>query len=214
MDGPAGTGKSTVSRAVAQALGLPHLDTGAFYRAAGLLTLEASADLDDEAQVVEAVGGHTFDQVEGRMQVDGRDVSTLIRSRAVSDASSRVSVHPELRRLMVAEQRRWVHRQGRGAVVEGRDIGSVVFPEARLKVYLDATTEVRARRRAEETGEDYGDVLTQVRERDRRDSTRPASPLIVPDGAVVVDTSGLTIPEVVARVVDLAGKVGGDPDLP
>lgn len=204
MDGPGGTGKSTVSRAVAERLDLPHLDTGAFYRAAGVAALRAGADLDDADQVVGAMTGISLDQIDGRMFIDDVDVSGEIRTAAATTASSRVSTHPEVRTLLVAHQRSWVERHANRAVVEGRDIGSVVFPDATVKIYLDARPEVRARRRADQTGEDYDRVLSGLTDRDRRDSTRRTSPLTIPDGATVIDTSDMSFDEVVGQVVELA----------
>jgi CMP/dCMP kinase len=203
MDGPAGTGKSTVSRAVADELGLPHLDTGAFYRAAGLAALRSNLDLGDEAAVVSRVARAILDQADGRMYLDGVDVTSDIRTPAATNASSIVSAYPSVRTLLVGLQRAWVGEHGGRAVVEGRDIGSVVFPDATVKVYLDATPETRAQRRSDETGEPYDEVLTQVMERDSRDSTRVDSPLIVPSGAHVIDTSALGLEEVIGRVLAL-----------
>jgi cytidylate kinase len=204
MDGPAGTGKSTVSRLVADRLGIPRLDTGAFYRAAGLAALRAGIDLDDHSAVADLVAGLQLDQSEGRMLMDGVDVSEEIRTQIVTEASSRVSIHPDVRGLLVVYQREWVARNESRAVVEGRDIGSVVFPGATVKIYLDARPEVRAQRRAAQTGEEYDLVLDDLRSRDRRDSTRQASPLTVPDGAVVIDTSDMDVEQVVEKVIGLA----------
>jgi cytidylate kinase len=204
MDGPAGTGKSTVSRLVADRLGVPRLDTGAFYRAAGLAALRAGIDLDDHSAVADLVAGLRLDQVDDRMLMDGLDVSQEIRTQIVTEASSRVSTHPDVRGLLVVYQREWVTRHDNRAVVEGRDIGSIVFPDATLKVYLDARPAVRARRRAAQTGEEYSQVLEELGDRDRRDSTREASPLTVPEGAVVVDTSDMSVDEVVDLVLGLA----------
>jgi cytidylate kinase len=209
MDGPAGTGKSTVSRSVARALALPHLDTGAFYRTAALVAIRAGVDLSDETEVVATLSGVELDQTDGQMLLDGEDVSETIRTPETTAASSVVSTHPGVRTLMVQEQRAWVARHDNRAVVEGRDIGSVVFPDATLKVYLDARPEVRARRRALQTGVGYRSILAEIVERDHRDSTREASPLTVPDGAVVVDTSDMSFEQVVDRVVGLARARSG-----
>jgi cytidylate kinase len=209
MDGPAGTGKSTVSRMVADRLGIPRLDTGAFYRAAALAALRSGADLDDHAAVADLVARLQLDQVDDRMVMDGDDVSEEIRTQIVSEASSRVSTHPDVRGLLVVYQREWVARHDDRAVVEGRDIGSVVFPDATVKVYLDARPEVRAERRAAQTGEGYDQVLEELRARDGRDSTRQASPLTIPEGAVVVDTSDMAVEEVVDLVVGLAAATTG-----
>jgi cytidylate kinase len=141
--------------------------------------------------------------------MDGVDVSEEIRTQIVTEASSRVSTHPDVRGLLVVYQREWVARHDDRAVVEGRDIGSVVFPDASVKVYLDARPEVRAKRRAAQTGEGYDQVLEELRARDERDSTRRASPMTVPDGAVVIDTSDMEVGEVVDRVVGLAVETTG-----
>lgn len=201
IDGPGGSGKSTVSRRLAERLGLPHLDTGAFYRAATLAVLRTGADAADADQVVAAIDGVDFDQREGVMFLGGEDVGGAIRTEAVTAAVSAVSAHPLVRERMVALQRSWVSRHGGSAVVEGRDIGSVVFPEADLKVFLTASPEERARRRARESDADERDIATDLVRRDRHDSTRAASPLVAADDAVVVDTTDMTIDEVVGRLL-------------
>lgn len=137
------------------------------------------------------------------MFLDGRDVSSEIRNDDVTAAVSAVSAHPEVRAMLVDQQRAWVEEHGQRGVVEGRDIGSVVFPDAALKVFLDASAQVRAERRARETGEPLEAVLADLNRRDRLDSTRSASPLAVPDGAIVVDTSDLTFDQVVACLLEL-----------
>lgn len=200
IDGPSGTGKSTVSRALADRFGLPHLDTGAFYRAATVAVLDAGVDPDDGAAVVPVVESAIIDQRAGATYLDGADVSERIRTPAATAAVSAVSAHSAVREMMVDRQRSWVARAGGSAVVEGRDIGSVVFPDAEVKVYLDARPEERAQRRALERGEDPGDVAAHLARRDHYDSTRAVSPLTVPDGAVVVDTSDLGFEEVVEAV--------------
>lgn len=204
IDGPAGTGKSTVSKAVADKLALPRLDTGAFYRGATLMALRSGHSLSDEASLAEAIKATFFDQVEGAMLLDGENVSAAIRSDEVNNSVSEVSAHPGVRAALVEHQRRWVELHGRDAVVEGRDIGSVVFPNAGLKIYLDASPKVRATRRAGDTGQDVDEVLAQQSRRDHLDSTRIASPLIVPDGAEIIDTSELAVESVVERIVYLA----------
>jgi cytidylate kinase len=203
VDGPGGTGKSTVSRAVAEKAGLPHLDTGAFYRAATLAVLEAGVDPASGALVTPVVASLDMSQENGRMFLDGRDVTDEIRGEAVTAAVSAVSAHPEVRAILVEEQRAWVKKHGRRAVVEGRDIGSVVFPDAEVKVFLDASARVRAQRRAKETGETLEEVLEDLNRRDRLDSTRATSPMTVPDGAVVVDTSDLSFDQVVEQMLAL-----------
>jgi cytidylate kinase len=203
IDGPSGTGKSTVSRAAATALGLPHLDTGAFYRAATVAALRAGANLDDATEVADVVSQATMDQLDGAMFLDGEDVSEEIRGPGVTAAVSKVAANPEVRKLLVSHQRSWVTAHGGRAVVEGRDIGTVVFPSATLKIFLDARPEVRAARRAGETGEHHVSVLEDLERRDHLDSTRVASPLTVPEEAIVIDTSDLGFDEVVALVVGL-----------
>lgn len=202
LDGPGGTGKSTVSRAVAARAGMPHLDTGAYYRAATLAVLRAGVDPGDHEAVYRIVSRTSMDQEGDRMYLDGEDVSSEIRGEAVTSAVSEVSAHPDVRKLLVEKQRAWAEEHG-GGVVEGRDIGSVVFPDAEVKVFLDASPAVRARRRALETGERFEDVLEDLKRRDGFDSTRPTSPLRVPEGAVVVDTSNLSIDQVVDQLLGL-----------
>lgn len=203
IDGPAGTGKSTVSRLVAARLGLPHLDTGAFYRAAAVVSIRAGIDLDNEEAVVAAVSSAFFDQIDGRMLVDGEDISTQIRDPAIATASSAVAALPGVRTALVGHQRCWVELHGGSAVVEGRDIGSVVFPDAVVKIFLEADPEIRAERRARESGQKVDAVLADQQARDRQDSSRSTSPLIVPDDAVVIDTSSLEVDEVVDCAVQL-----------
>lgn len=211
IDGPAGSGKSTVSRQVAQRLGWDHLDTGAFYRAATLAVLRAGADPYHAGQVVAAVAPHHFRQDQGRMMIDGEDVSLAIRSSEVTALVSPVAAHPELRTLMIAEQRRWVEARGRDAVVEGRDIGTVVFPQAELKVWLEASPEVRARRRAAQTGEDPVEVAKAIRARDQADATRAVSPQIPAPDAIHIDTTDLTVEEVVEAIFGHLARVGYEP---
>lgn len=210
IDGPMGSGKSTVARRVAERLGYLYLDTGAMYRAVGLLATEAGVELDDEAAVapIAAAAGLRFDG-EGRLFAGDRDVSGLIRSLEMGAAASVVSVLPGVRRVLVERQR--TLGSGADIVMEGRDIGTNVFPEAEVKVYLTARPEVRAARRAEELcakGEevDVDQVLVALRERDRRDSEREVAPLRKAADAVEVDTSDLSLEEVVAAVVAVAGK--------
>lgn len=209
VDGPAGSGKSTVSRRLATRLGWAHLDTGAFYRAATLAVLEAGADPDDADAVSNALDGRRFSQLDGAMYLDDRDVSDAIRGEAVTAAVSRVSAYPWVREQMVAHQRRWVDDREGQAVVEGRDIGTVVFPEAELKIHLTADPMTRAQRRALETGDDPDQVVGEIENRDRFDSSRATSPLRVADDAIVIDTTDLSVEEVVDRVVELYEKLPG-----
>jgi cytidylate kinase len=203
VDGPSGTGKSTVSKAVAVRANLPHLDTGAFYRAATLAALRSEVDLEDSDAVGNVVKNLSMDQDKGHMFLDGEDVSDEIRGDRVTGAVSSLSTHPKVREMLVRHQRDWVDQHGGQGVVEGRDIGSVVFPDAALKIYLDARAEVRASRRALQVGDDPDDVIKELERRDHIDSTRPASPLTVPEGAIVVDTSDLDFDAVVERVLSL-----------
>ena len=203
IDGPGGVGKSTVSSLVAEQIGAAHLDTGAFYRAAALAVLRAGADPEDSAAVVAAVSGRRIDHDRGRTTLDGADVSDAIRTDEVTAAVSAVSGHPELRERMVEAQQQWVNRRGNRAVVEGRDIGTVVFPEATLKIYLDADPAVRAARRSGETGVATIDVAEALARRDRLDSTRPTSPLAAAADAIDLDTTELSVEEVVARILAL-----------
>jgi cytidylate kinase len=181
---------------------LPHLDTGAFYRAATLAVLEAGVDPSDDEAVEAVVSRASMSQENGRMYLDGEDVSADIRTERVTSAVSAVSAHPRVREALVELQRRWVGEHG-GGVVEGRDIGSVVFPDATLKVFLDASPEVRARRRALETGESFDEVLVDLNRRDGLDSSRATSPLRIPKEAIVVDTSDLSLEAVVERLLGL-----------
>lgn len=208
IDGPAGSGKSSVARAVAERLGLVNLDTGATYRAVALAALEEGVDLDD-GDALYAVGGGV-DLVPRGASYRGKPISEgALRTPEVSAAASKVSAHPRLREVLVERQRaaaREAQETLGGAVVEGRDIGTVVLPGADLKVFLSASPEERARRRALQTGRE--EELERIREamerRDKRDSEREASPLKPAPDAVVLDTTSLTLEGVVARVVELA----------
>ena len=206
IDGPAGAGKSTVARAVAAALGLTYLDSGAMYRCVALAAIRRGAELDDAAALGELARALRIELDDGRVGLDGEDVSAAIREPAVTGAASRVSVHPRVREAMVAEQRRLI-AAGR-YVAEGRDIGTVVSPDAPLKVFLTASAEERARRRAAQTGEDEAAVLAAQGERDERDETRAHSALRPAEEAVEVDTTGAGVEDVVERIVSLARERG------
>lgn len=203
IDGPAGSGKSTVSRLVAQRLGWAHLDTGAFYRAASLRVLQEDMDAADESAVAALIESASFDQVDGMMILDGVDVSESIRTAPVNAIVSVVAAHKAVRKRLVAAQRSWVVRQGSRAVVEGRDIGTVVFPNALLKVFLTADPAERARRRAEETGADAATVSALLAVRDGLDRRREVSPLAVAEDAVLIDTTHLSLRDAVDEVVRL-----------
>ncbi|MGB7587740.1 MAG: (d)CMP kinase, partial [Solirubrobacterales bacterium] len=206
IDGPAGAGKSSVARAVAAALGFTYLDSGAMYRCIALAAIEAGVDLDSDDALGELARSVTIDFEGRRVILDRADVSAAIREPRVTEASSRVSVHPSVREALVARQRQII--AGGAYVAEGRDIGTVVSPDAPLKVFLTASTEERARRRAAETGQDEAAVLVAQAERDRRDETREHSALRAAPDAVEIDTTALSLEEVVDRVVRSARARG------
>jgi CMP/dCMP kinase len=206
IDGPAGAGKSTVARAVAERLGFTYLDSGAMYRCVALAALERGPDLDDEVAVGEVARSLAIALAGDRVELDGRDVSAAIREPRVTEASSLVSVHPRVREAMVAEQRRLIAADR--YVAEGRDIGTVVSPEAPLKVFLTASPEERARRRAAQTGEDPAAVLAAQRERDARDENRQHSALRAAEDAIEIDTTGLSLDQVVERITALSRDRG------
>jgi cytidylate kinase len=199
IDGPGGSGKSTVARAVATRLGLPHLDTGAMYRAVALAALRGGVDPADEAAVA-AVARASAIEVGVVVLLDGADVTEAVRSPEVDRVVSAVAAHPPVREELVRRQREWVAARG-GGVVEGRDIGTVVLPGADLKVYLTASGAERARRRAAEgRGAPLHEVASDLARRDRLDATRRASPLAVAADAVVIDTTGRPVEDVVEEV--------------
>ena len=203
IDGPAGSGKSTVARALAKHLGLKYLDTGAMYRAVAFAVLRAGGDPDDAESTTATARLVDLDIGLDRVMVDGVDATVEIRGPEVSRAVSAVAANPEVRKELVSRQREWAIRQG-GGVLEGRDIGTVVFPDAELKVYLTADPEERARRRAKEvTDLDYVQVAADIARRDALDTTRAADPLVEAADATVVDTTGLGIDEVVATITGL-----------
>ena len=209
IDGPAASGKSTLARRVAGELGVAYLDTGAFYRAAALAVLRAGGDCDDEPAAVKAVTGVVIAQDGGRTRLDGEDVEGEIRTRRVTEAASRVAVMPGVRRILVERQRDWVRDRGGSAVVEGRDIGSVVFPEAPLKIFLTATSRERTRRRvAEMTAAAAGEVGESLARRDQQDSTRSVSPLRRTPDAVEIDTTSLSLEEVTGEVLRMLSARG------
>jgi cytidylate kinase len=206
IDGPAGAGKSTVARGVADALGFTYLDSGAMYRSVALAALERGIDVDDADALGEMAAGLQIEPAGPRVMLDGRDVSEEIRKPEVSAAASRVSVHPRVREAMVAGQRALI--ESGDYVAEGRDIGTVVSPDSPLKVFLTASGEERARRRAAESGEDPAEVLEAIRARDERDTEREHGALKPAEDSVELDTTSLSIDEVVARVVELAQERG------
>jgi cytidylate kinase len=209
IDGPAGAGKSTIASRLARKLGYVNLESGAMYRALALKAIDHDISFDDEPALVKlaqesriqlepTIGGN-------RTLLDGQDVSSRIRERDVTEAASRVSVHPGVRAWMVLQQREM--GAGGGVVMEGRDIGTKVFPDADLKIFLDADPVVREQRRMEQQkikGEVAANVAADLRERDHRDRTRAASPLQAASDAIVIDSTKLNEDEVLARVEELA----------
>lgn len=206
IDGPAGAGKSTVGRAVAARLGLDYLDTGAMYRAVTFAALRRGLDPADETDVAELSETLSLDVRTGPdgtvVLVDGVDATIEIRGREVTSAVSAVAANSRVRAELVRRQRRWVAEHG-GGVVEGRDIGSVVFPDAALKLFVTASPRVRAERRVAEIGGDVAEVEASIIARDRKDSTRADSPLAEANDSVLVDTSDLGVDEVVDRILGL-----------
>ena len=209
IDGPAGAGKSTVGRALADRLGLDYLDTGAMYRAMTFAALRRGVAEGDLAEVAAMAPDVELAVGDGVVIVDGVDATAAIRGREVTEAVSQVAANPAVRSVLVEQQRAWVRERG-GGVVEGRDIGSVVFPDADLKLYITASPRIRAERRVREIGGDIDEVERSIIQRDRYDSTRDHSPLTETDDAVTVDTTGMTIDEVVERILDLLARTRED----
>jgi CMP/dCMP kinase len=209
IDGPAGAGKSTIASRLARKLGYVNLESGAMYRALALKAIDHDKSFDDEAALVKLAQQSRI-QLEptlggNRTLLDGHDVSSRIRERDVTEAASRVSVHPGVRAWMVERQREM--GAGGGVVMEGRDIGTKVFPDADLKIFLDADPVVREQRRMEQQkikGEVAATLAADLRERDRRDRTRAASPLMAAEDAVVIDSTKMNEDEVLAQVEELA----------
>src|SRR5713226_6825308 len=215
IDGPVGSGKSSVARRVAELLGYTYLDSGAMYRALALKALRQGTPLD-AADKLEALARDTHIDLQAmpgpagqgiRVLLDGKDVSAAIRGPEISQASSKIAVIAGVRQVLVAEQRR--AGQSGGVVMEGRDIGTVVFPDADLKIFLDASVEVRAERRRLEYAQkgeslEFSEVLKEVRQRDRRDRERAVSPLVRADDAVLVDNTAMSAEETARLIVFLA----------
>jgi cytidylate kinase len=215
IDGPAGAGKSTVARSLAEHLGWTYVDTGAMYRAVALAALEAGIDLEDEDAVARLAEELLLELTSGRWILDGRDVSDAIRGPEIARAASVVARNPGVRRALVARQRETASR--RDVVMEGRDIGSVVLPDADVKVFLTATLDVRAHRRDQERAPDDSTTLAGVRRalelRDEADASRPISPLVPASGSIEIDTTDLSIDEVVDRIAALvAARLAGTGD--
>jgi cytidylate kinase len=211
IDGPSGAGKGTIARAVARRLGYQHVDTGAMYRALAWKGLRESIHVADESAMAALAERITFDVSDGRVRVDDHDVARAIRTPEIDNAASIVARLPRVRAALIARQRA-LGAEG-GVVMEGRDIGSVVFPGAAVKIFLDASPEERARRRATDPAHASGkgaaaipEVAVALAERDRLDRTRAASPLTVAEDAVVIDTTSLSIEEAVERVMDVVAQ--------
>ena len=205
IDGPSGAGKGTIARALAARLAYRHVDTGAMYRAVAWKALSQGLDLHDEAAVASVSDRALFDLDAGHVLIDGVDVTTAIRTPGIDKGAAAVARHPAVRRALVARQQEM--GRGGGVVMEGRDIGTVVFPDADLKIYLDASPEERARRRASDPAHSAAgssalvDVATALAERDRSDSTRAVSPLAMAGDAIHIETTGVPIESVVEDVM-------------
>jgi cytidylate kinase len=214
IDGPAGAGKSTIASRLARKLGYANLESGAMYRALALKAIEWDVSFDDEAALLNLAGNSRIrlePTVGGnRVLLDEADVSSRVRESDVTQAASRVSVHPKVREWMVARQREM--GQGGGVVMEGRDIGTKVFPDADLKIFLDADPVVREQRRLDQQkikGPSAESMAAELRERDRRDRTRTASPLVPAQDAVVLDSTHMSEDEVLERIENLVQQKTG-----
>ena len=215
IDGPSGAGKSTLGKMLAKNLGLLYLDTGAMYRAVALAAMRDERALNDPARAAEIARGANI-ELKGepdtlRVYLDGEDISETIRTLEIAQAASIVSTNSDVRRIMVDLQRRLGEQSPKGCVLEGRDIGSVVFPNADVKFFLTAKPEARARRRFEEDkakGREstYEQTLAEINERDQRDVSRSDSPLTIADDAVVIDTSELDLTEVFEQMIAKIGE--------
>ena len=204
IDGPSASGKGTVAAKVAEALGFHYLDSGALYRLATLAALRQGADLDDEEALARLACDMSVAFRDGRIWLDGRDVTEELRTEDVSAAASKVAARPRVRQALLARQRAF--REPPGVVADGRDMGSVVFPDATLKVYLTAGVGTRAERRYKQLKEKgmyakMGDVVEELRRRDERDSTRPVAPLKHYPDAIFLDTTGLSVEAAVQKIL-------------
>ena len=202
IDGPAGAGKSTIARELARVLNLPYLDTGAMYRGITCAVLRKGLNPIDDAAVAQLALATQLEISEDGLLVDGVDATVDIRGEAVTRAVSSVAANSEVRRDLRERQRSWVALRG-GGVVEGRDIATVVFPDARLKVFLTASPLVRAQRRVAQIGGDVEQIALDIAERDHKDSTRSDSPLRESENAILVDTSDRSIEDVVKQIVEV-----------
>ncbi|MFM8778554.1 MAG: (d)CMP kinase [Acidimicrobiaceae bacterium] len=202
IDGPAGAGKSTIAKALAKKLNLRYLDTGAMYRAVTFAALTANLDLSAESAIAEIASQCVMHIDDDSIIINGVDATQAIRGQEVTRAVSVVATNSLVRTELRGRQRQWVSEHG-GGVVEGRDIGSVVFPDATLKVYLTASPIVRAKRRVAQSGGDVELIATEIAERDQRDSSRSDSPLMKTSDSVTVDTSDIPVDEVVEHIEQL-----------
>ncbi len=213
IDGPSGAGKGTVARAIAAALGYQHVDTGAMYRAVAWKAVHEGLPLHDDAQITALAERATLESGQGSVVIDGHDVTRAIRTPEIDKAAASVARLPGVREVLVARQRKL--GTGSGVVMEGRDIGSVVFPDADVKVYLDASAEERARRRAGDPAHSGGQhgtlagVQSDLQARDKSDSERPVAPLTLARDAVYIDTSGMPAEAVVERVMGIVREKMG-----
>ena len=212
IDGPSGAGKGTVARALAKTLRYRHIDTGAMYRAVAWKALQRGIALNDEAQIGALVDHVRIDVTDGVVRIDDEDVTKAIRTPDIDKAAARVARVSRVREVLVALQR--ALGANRAVVMEGRDIGSVVFPEADVKLYLDASADERARRRANDRahaaqGGTVAGVQTELEARDRSDSERTVAPLTLAPGAAYIDTTGLSVDQVLARVMELVKSTAG-----
>ena len=214
IDGPAGAGKSTLASRLARKLGYLNIETGAMYRALALKAIENDVDVDDEGALVDLALSFKISlepQIDGnRVKLDNTDVSLRIREKDVTDAASRVSIHPAVRAWMVSKQR--ALGSAGGVVMEGRDIGTAVFPNAEVKIFLDAAPEVRGNRRFHQNhaAEPSAAVLAELRARDERDRTRAVSPLVAATDAVVIDSTDMTLDQVIERAEQIVREKSGD----
>jgi cytidylate kinase len=209
IDGPSGAGKGTVARAIARHLGYRHVDSGAMYRAVGWQALQDHLSFEDETAVAELAGGANIELTESSVRIDGRDITREIRTPEIDRAATAVARLPRVRAVLVERQRQ-LGANG-GIVMEGRDIGTVVFPHADVKIYLDAAPEERARRRASDPAHTgvpsaVSEVKTMLTDRDQQDRTRSASPLYAAEDAIVIDTTGKSVEQVVAEVMQVVRR--------
>lgn len=209
IDGPAGAGKSTVARRVAEQIGIPYLDTGAMYRCVALQALREQIDPQDMSRVAEIAESIEITLDGPHVGLNGEDVSSLIRTPEVASIVSLIAAHSPVRDALRLQQRQWVKHMN-GGVIEGRDIGTVVFPEAEVKVFLTASPHERAQRRVNQDGGDIEQVAAAIAERDRIDSTREDSPLRPAEDSILVDSTGKTIDQVVAEIVETFHRSQGE----